>query len=312
MQNTSLHKIKQRASRSDKNTTDTFKIGLAFDTGGYAGIVSSAMSQTLSRHKLLPYFDGFYGLSAGGLNAAYAASDQIQNALNVYRIDLPANNFGKKRQLLFRRLVMDIQVLKRAVTQNHPLDLQRALDASANVVCGVTALKSQKALLVQLRDKGPDVFLQNLLWGCHVPIASGAPSYDQKQNYYADGGLSWISSIHLAIEDGCTHVLSLANRPLGSYKHPSLTIKLVARWLESYSPGYGKVFTDFYRLKSRELRRLQVKQLTYQGVSVTRCFPESAKNLPSLFSYDEVRLSAGVRAGHDAMEQLLKEYDIKN
>jgi hypothetical protein len=70
---------------------DGHKIGLAFDPGGLAGVVSEAMAKKLSITGVLDCVDGFYGLSAGGLNAIYTAAGQIDDGMDCYVNLMPDN-----------------------------------------------------------------------------------------------------------------------------------------------------------------------------------------------------------------------------
>ena len=205
---------------------DGRKIGLTFDMGAYAGVISLAMAKKLETAGLLEYIDAFYGLSAGGVNAAFAATGQIKEGIDTYMNLMPDK--GLVQLFPMRKTVMDLNVLREAITEDHPLKVNELMRGGIPVVIGITDMDSpyQRAVAVKSTDTNPEhpeQFIDALIRGCNYPILAGGPILDQNGRKNTDGGMAWTSAMELAAQDGCTHILSLANNvPLDLEKSRTL------------------------------------------------------------------------------------------
>lgn len=195
---------------------DGHKIGLAFDPGGLAGVVSAAMARKLSLTGVLEVVDGFYGLSSGGFNALYAASGQLQEGIEIYKDLAPDNGLVKPAKLIPPRLPeMNLEVLRDALYASRPIDVRKIVEQEIPVVIGATDLSQplERPVMFRSTDLDPehaDRLIEQALAGGHIPVVSGEP-IKENGHIYTDATMTWASTIELARKDGCTDVLSLAN-----------------------------------------------------------------------------------------------------
>jgi len=214
---------------------DGHKIGLAFDAGAYAGVVSLAMARKLQVAGLLDYVDAFYGLSAGGVNAAYAATGQIKEGMDAYVNLMPDNNLVELPsiwQILLRKkkIKMDLNVLRKAIYKDHPLKIDELFESKVPVIVGVTDLTDPYHADRMFRStdaEKPEEFIEQLIAGCNLPVIAGGPIVGKDGHQYTDGTMAWANSVELAMKDGCTEVLSLANSAVSSDEDKSIRSKVV-------------------------------------------------------------------------------------
>jgi hypothetical protein len=199
---------------------DGRKVGISFDMGSYGGIISLAMVRKLQVAGLLDCVDGFYGLSSGGVNAAFAATGQVKEGMDTYLNLMPDNGLIKPGQLFPPRLPqMDLDVLRNAITKDHPLDLEKLVVKGAPaVVIGATDIddpyhRNKVYKTSELDPEHPEEFIDQLVLGCNYPILAGGPLKAKNGNKTTDAGMAWESAMEIAASDGCTHILSLANLP---------------------------------------------------------------------------------------------------
>lgn len=196
---------------------DGHKIGLAFDPGGLAGIVSEAMAKKLSLTGALDCIDGFYGLSAGGLNAIYTAAGQIDDGIDCYINLMPDNQLVEDPKLLPPKLPkMDLDVVREALLRQHPVNVKKIIEKKIPVIVGATNLSDPIGRPVIFRSTEadpahPEEFIEKVIAGSHIPVVAGEPVKLSDGNRYTDATMTWSNSIELARADGCTDVLSLAN-----------------------------------------------------------------------------------------------------
>jgi hypothetical protein len=229
---------------------DGHKIGLTFDAGGLAGVVSQAMAKKLSLTGVLDCVDGFYGLSAGGLNALYTAAGQSQEGLDLYSTYMPDNNLVEAARLLPPRLPkMDLGLVRDALLNSRPVNVKKIVDEKIPVIVGATDLSAPLKRPVMFRSTDvdpahPELFVEQVIAGAHLPLIAGEPIKLSDGHQYTDATMSWTSSIELAQADGCTDVLSLANLPqlekeTGNRKAKVaefITGKIGDKYLDKHSP----------------------------------------------------------------------------
>src|SRR5665213_910494 len=196
---------------------DGRKVGLTFDPGAYSGVVSLAMARKLQAAGLLECVDAFYGLSAGGVNAAYAAMGQLKEGMDTYVNLMPDNGLLQFPSLFPpKSLKMDLDVLRQAVYEQHPLKIKELIDSKIPVVVGVSDLSNpdnpaKMFKSTEADSRNPNEFIEQMIMGCNLPFIAGSPIQDSEGHKYTDATMAWSSPVELAIRDGCTEVLSLAN-----------------------------------------------------------------------------------------------------
>lgn len=330
---------------------DGRKIGLAFDAGAYAGVVSLAMARELQEAGLLDYVDAFYGNSAGGINAAYAATGQIEEGIDTYVNLMPDNKLVELPTARNPRMPkMDLNVLRDALYRGHPLKIKELMDSKVPVVVGVTNLSSpympaKMFKSTEVDPKHPEEFIEQMVMGCNLPGIAGGPIKDKSGHEYTDATLAWSSPVELAIADGCTDVLSLANSAI-STDEPSLGAKTAVRAAGAAGSQYmaakaPKVFKDEIREQkllwklthplqyvaesvmsegpsvfpnySDTLRKAVDTERNYRkglfnenGVTVERIYPPDVPGLPELLTTDKARLNVGIKSGQLALSKALK------
>jgi len=196
---------------------DGHKVGLAFDPGAYAGVVSLSMARALQEAKLLDYVDAFYGLSAGGVNAAYVAMGQIEEGIDTYVNLMPDNGLLQMPSINPPKpLKMNLDVLRDAVYRDHPLKIKELIESNIPVVVGGANLSDPllPAKIFRSTEVNPDhpeEFIEQMIMGCNLPVIAGGPIKDARGHEYSDATLAWANTVELAIADKCTEVLSLSN-----------------------------------------------------------------------------------------------------
>ena len=196
---------------------DGHKVGLAFDPGAYAGVVSLSMAKSLQEAGLLDYVDAFYGLSAGGVNAAYVAMGQIEEGIDTYVNLMPDNGLLQMPSLKPpRSLKMNLDVLREAVYKIHPLKIKELVASRIPVVVGGTNLSKPLTpgtifRSTEVDPDNPEEFIEQMIMGCNLPVIAGGPIKDKHGDEYSDATLAWANTVALAKADGCTEVLSLSN-----------------------------------------------------------------------------------------------------
>jgi len=232
--------IGRRAENSQPGSrSDDHKLGLAVEGGGIRGVVSAAMLCALEDLGFADVFDDIYACSSGAINAAYFLNRRTWFPLTIYFDDLTTGEFLDFRRLLRRQAPMNLDfVFDEVLEKRKPLDYQRIIDAPQTFHVMVTDVDHIQAVRASAFTSVNDLrsALRASAW---LPLATKGTT--RFRDYDAiDGGIVRFHPFRAALEDSCTHILSLSTRPIGPPQTKvSLTSRYVAYHLEKMRTGLG-------------------------------------------------------------------------
>ena len=180
---------------------------LGIEGGGLATSMCAGMAWALERLGARRAFDAVYGVSSGGLIAAYAAAGRMAAAVEL----LPrtcAREFVDLRRAVSRRPVLSLDYLFALVSQ-HPLgdELLAGRPDLRLLVAGV-----DDGRLHTLRDFHDARELELALRACcAIPVIS-RETVTLRGHTLADGGLIESVPFRAPLSEGATHVLALRSR----------------------------------------------------------------------------------------------------
>lgn len=292
------------ARKNTGNLDDGYRLGLACDGGGMGGGTGLAEAQPLQEVGYLGLFNVVGGLSAGGCNAAYIKTGQIEEGLDVYRTGLPSDNFVSWKR--FGRDVVRMSVLDRAMREVAPLDVDALVESPTPLRIAVTNLTDYEPVAVEI-GAGSDVEAEEVIpWlerGGHLPFVAGPPPVDREGTAWADGGLSWASTEDMLA--GCTHIMTLSCKSFRGWKDSPLSVRPVARWLSRHNPSAGHAYKRMVAGRTSRLKDRTPLQTIEAGQKLYRIHPEAVKGLPGLLTSDPGRINLGIEAGMAAMARFI-------
>lgn len=236
--------LETRRSQNSKPgaRSDEYKVGLAVEGGGLRGVVSAAMLSALEDLGFADAFDDIYACSSGAVNAAYFMNRNTWFPLNIYFDDLTTGEFLNFRRILRRQPLMNLEyVFEEVLTTRKPLDYDRIIIGAQRLHVMVTNVDDQSVIdahnfkdAADLRDA-----LRASAW---LPLATkGTVPF---RGFAAiDGGIIRFHPFRAALQDSCTHILSLSTRPIGQRRTSvSLTNRYAAWHLNRMRRGLGDKF----------------------------------------------------------------------
>jgi predicted patatin/cPLA2 family phospholipase len=300
--------------RREKNDTpgsraDDFKVGLAVEGGGIRGVVSAAMLCALEDLGFTAAFDAVYSASSGAINAAYFLVGGSWYPLSIYYDDLTTRKFVDFRRV-FRGHILDLDyAFGVVVDQVKPLDYDGVIASAVPLHIAVTLADEIKTQLVSDYSSRADL-RDALVASAWLPVAlKGTADFRGKRA--VDGGVLTPHPYRLALDDGCTHVLSLSTRPIRPPRErKSLSQRYAARHLNRIKEGLGTGYLEAMR-HYRDERRMLQQRMTEPGdppyildLAPLPWMPEVKRH-----EMDPGRIIAGARGAYEVMYCAMERCD---
>ncbi|KRV47444.1 patatin [Wenjunlia vitaminophila] len=283
-----------------ENPADDLKIGLAVEGGGIRGVVSAAMLCALEDLGFLNAFDSVYSASSGAINSGYFLLGNTWYPLSIYYDDLATRRFVDFRRFL-RGEIMDLDYAFEIVDRVKPLDYEA-------VIASPTKLHIAVTLVDELRTEAACDFTDRadlreaLVASAWLPVAlHGTTKFRGRRAL--DGGVLTPHPYRLALDDGCTHVLSLSTRPVSPPPEQlTLSQRYGIRHLNKIHEGLGWGYRDAI-VRYREERRTLQRRMTEPGDPpyVLDLAPLPWMAQVKRHELDPGRILAGARGGYETM-----------
>ncbi|MCD0444765.1 patatin-like phospholipase family protein [Glycomyces sp. A-F 0318] len=237
---------------------DGFRLGLAVEGGGMRGVTSAAMLVALDDLGLRPVFDAVYSTSSGSINAAYfLAGGDCWYPLTIYFDDLCTRRFVDMRQMFTNRPMLNLDYAFDEVLEKvKPLDYEQVLKNPTEFHVAISLVDELTAISPSEFESREDL-KSALKASCWMPVAVPGTGVFRDRRAI-DGGVLTAHPHLLALDDGCTHVLSLSTKPI---KAPPTRLSPGRRYsvayLERLRKGLGKAYAASQFQYRTQRRRLQ-------------------------------------------------------
>ncbi|WP_078900747.1 patatin-like phospholipase family protein [Streptomyces sp. SBT349] len=280
--------------------TDDLKIGLAVEGGGIRGVVSAAMLCALEDLDLISSFDAVYSASSGAINSAYFLNGDTWYPLSIYYDDLATRKFVDFRRVL-RGQILDLDYAFQVVDSVKPLDYEAVIDSPTKLHVAVTLVDELRTEAVTDFTSRADLRAA-LVASAWLPVALRGTT-DFRGRRALDGGVLTPHPYRLALQDGCTHVLSLSTRPIQPPRQKlSLSQRYAIRHLNRIRAGLGAAHGAAiarYRAERRTLQRRMAEP--GEAPFVLDIAPLSWMPQVKRHEIDSGRILAGARGAYEVM-----------
>lgn len=287
----------QRAADDDE------RLGLAIEGGGMRGVVSASMLAALEDRGFHDAFDAVYGCSSGSINAAYFLAGETWYRVSIYYDELSTARFVDLRRFFAGKDILDLHYAFEEVMESlKPLDYDAVLRSPIDLGVAVTLVDQEKTELVKT-FRSRNELKEALYAGAWLPLAVKGTA-DFRGHRAVDGGLLTALPYRLALQDGCTHVLSLHTKAKERAPRPgSVSARVINGYMNRLRPGLGEGYAQAKRQKvvDAEWLRLASKHPSISGPHVLDLTPSPQS--PVLRRH-EVRKDRLLEAARNAYEVL--------
>jgi predicted acylesterase/phospholipase RssA len=280
---------------------DEAKLGLAIEGGGMRGVVSAAMLQVIEECGLTDCFDAVYGCSSGAINAAYFLAGATWYPVSIYFHDLSTRQFVDFSRVVKGGNILNLEyAFEEILGARKPLAYKRVLASQIPLKVAVTDVDAIATRLISGFSDPADLKAA-LIASCWLPIGvRGTAEFRGRRA--VDGGVLTALPFRLALEDGCSHVLSLSTRPMGPPgRGLSPMHRYTGRYLERLRAGLGRGYVAAIHQKHADQAKLAAGRLAGPGMEPSVLDLAPLPGSPEVKRH-EIRLGPLVAAATSAAE----------
>lgn len=302
-------RVRRKDGSAPGARSDGLKIGLAVEGGGIRGVVSGAMLGALEDLGLASAFDAVYSASSGAINSAYFLTGGSWYPLSIYYDDLTTRKFVDFRRA-FRGSILDLDyAFSVVIDQLKPLDYEAVINSPIPLHIAVTLVDELRTEAVGSYTDRADL-RSALMASAWLPVALRG-TFDFRGRRAVDGGVLTPHPYRIALDDGCTHVLSLSTRPIRPPRDGlSLSQRYAGRHLNQIRAGLGAGYLAAVQ-KYRDERRVLQRRMTDPGEAPYVLDLAPLPWMPEVKRHemDSGRIIAGARTAYEVMYCAIESLD---
>ena len=241
--------------------SDGQKIGLAVEGGGMRGVVSASMLAALDDLGFSNTIDAVYACSSGAINSAYYLAGGTWYPLTIYFDDLSTPNFVNLRNAFSTKPILNLEYAFNVLKNIKPLDYEYVLQSPIPLHIAITLVDELKTITTDSLGS-VDELREALMASSWLPVATKGTAYYRGQRA-VDGGVLIALPFRLALQDSCTHILSLSTHPMNVRPgRLSLLNRYTKVHLNRLKPSLGDGYIESLWQKYDDQLSLQQKRFT--------------------------------------------------
>jgi predicted patatin/cPLA2 family phospholipase len=249
--------LRQRREEGSKpgRRSDDAKLGLAVEGGGMRGVVSAAMLTAIDDLGFADAIDEIYSCSSGSINSAYHLAGETWYPLTIYFDDLTTPKFVDLRRAFTKKPILNLDYAFQILSDVKPLDYEYVVKSPIKLNISITLVDELQTIVVADFESVEDL-REALRASSWLPVAiRGAAVYKGKRA--VDGGVLTALPFRLAVQDNCTHILSLSTHAMDRRSEKISLLNKYTKWhLNNLRPGLGNGYIQALHQKHADQRSL--------------------------------------------------------
>lgn len=286
---------------------DSARLAVVLEGGSSRAAFGGGMALALEELGLLETFDAVYGASAGALNGAWLVCGRTQANIHGWWSQESMRSVIKLHRFVSRGPVVDgARLIDEVYEDVTPMGFDEILHSPVEFHPVGTDTQTGEAtdLAPFIHDKAS--LKAALKATTRLPILSGEP-VELGGRRFVDGGIAENVPVHMALNQGATHVLAIRTRPASLDWPTSNTVSrhAVAAWLRR-NRAAGATSSWLHRNQ----RRYHTEQLLSSHPRVLQVTPPPDAPRISMVGRNSDTQEQAVRLGSREMRRVLRETGI--
>lgn len=292
---------------------DGNKVGLVIQSGAMLGVRTAGMVTALDAFNAADAFDAMYGSSSAGGSVAFLAARQTPQGAATFYQEMATPDYIDLGRLLQGKPAINLPYLVYDVLgERGVLNWEKVAAAENDLhIYVVDAASATTRVVTDFNSK--DTTFDTLHWSARAPFIAGMP--EKKDGKYHTDGALLIGSVPVqqAIDDGCSHILTLLTTRQGEAVPPrSIYDKLAGYVLWLRHPKLAKHYGDGYKNYVANLGLIQEAKKPNSHLPQIEAIQVPADGAQfHLLSTDQTLLYQGARDGFTVIYEAFRGYDLR-
>ena len=225
-------RLKKKMLDSGDPKHETIKPAIIFEGGGMRGAYQHGVGIALAELGMGEVFDTVVGLSNGAVTGAYFLSGQHEQCIPI--LELLANSeFIDFFNPVRGEKILNMRYMEKVFRKFNPLDQEAVRRSRSNFFIGMTELRTGKGVYFDMKDSSRDI-VTDICASSSVPGLTKPITINGVK--YSDAMTGCVNPVDFALEQGCTDILVVSNKPYGENNSQTIFERLFLRFVLR---GYG-------------------------------------------------------------------------
>lgn len=198
---------------------EEIKTALIFEGGGMRVAYQDGVGIALAELGMGEVFDTVVGISSGAATGAYFLSGQYQLCVPILE-QLANSKFINRLNLVGGKKILNMKYMDKVFRTDKPLDQDAVRRSRSHFFIGVTERKSGKGVYLDTKDPLRDIVMD-------ICASSSMPWLTEPIELngvkYSDAMTGCVNPVAFAVEQGCTDILVVSNKPDGENDSMSIS-----------------------------------------------------------------------------------------
>lgn len=218
-------RLKKELLDSGDQEHTRIKTALIFEGGGMRVAYQDGVAIALAELGMGEVFDTVVGISSGAATGAYFLSGQYKLCVPILE-QLANSKFINRFNSVRGKKILNMEYMDKVFRTDKPLDQEAVRRSRSDFFVGVTERKSGNGVYLDMKDPSRDIVTDicassSMPWLTEPIELNGAK--------YSDAMTGCVNPVAFAVEQGCTYILVVSNKPDGENDSTSILNRLFLR-----------------------------------------------------------------------------------
>jgi len=220
---------------------ERIKTAIIFEGGGMRGAYEDGVAIALAELGMGEVFDTVVGISRGAVTGAYFLSGQHKQCVPI--LELLANSeFINRLNLVRGKKIVNMEYMDKVFRKYKPLDQDAVRRSRSQFFIGMTEVSTGKGVYFDMKDPSdpPIDIVTAICASSSMPWLTKPIAINGVE--YSDATTGCVNPVDFALEQGCTDILVVSNKPYGENNSQTIFERLFLRFvLRDYSSDFLRV-----------------------------------------------------------------------
>jgi len=217
---------------------EKIKTAIIFEGGGMRVAYQDGVAIALTELGMEEVFDTVVGISSGATTGAYFLSGQHEQCIPILEL-LATSEFINPLNPVRGKKILNMEYMDKVFRAGKPLNQDAVRRSRSQFFIGMTEARTGKGVYFDMKDPSTDIVTA-------ICASSSVPGLTKPLTIngveYSDAMTGCVNPVDFALEQGCTDILVVSNKPYEENNSPNILKRPFLRFvLRDYSSEFLRV-----------------------------------------------------------------------